>query len=369
MLTQRPIRNGGRRLTLQDAFTLVELLVVIAIIGILVALLLPAVQAAREAARRMQCGNNLKQVALAAHNYHDVYKKLPPMKAGTRHPAGDTNAANEYSMSGLVCMAPFFEQKTTYDVASGRNFGPVPWDGNSQWNIQIPTLLCPSDTANTGFPTGQNSYTFNIGKQIEWSHSEWHRTWGGVDLMGTFGVMGDPGARPTLPGLSDIKDGTSNTLAFAERRFGNFSRPDYIGNIATNVGGMNGPTGTDPATLANAINACMATTVGGQGKKYNPGISRLPDNAGTDWSAGGRWADGRPFYMGFTPVIQPNGPSCTWIHGDWEWGIYTPGSYHPGIAQVALADGSVRGVAETINLAVWQGLGTRNGSESVALPD
>ncbi|HUG69483.1 MAG TPA: DUF1559 domain-containing protein [Pirellulaceae bacterium] len=364
MITKEWLRVGRLR---RAAFTLVELLVVIAIIGILVALLLPAVQAAREAARRMQCGNNLKQLGIAFHNYHDTYKKNPPMKAGTKGP--NVTAGNEYAMSGMVCMAPFMEAGAVYDQASARNFGPVPWDGNSQWRFQIPSLLCPSDIPHGGLGTGQNSYTMNVGTQVEWSHNEFHQTWGGRKMNGVFSLIGDPRARVGMPSLASIKDGTSNTLAFAERRFGDFSKPQYIANVATSVGGMGGDTGNDPVVRRNAINACLARTVGSAGKMYNPGQAVLPNSAGTDWTPGGRWADGRPFFMAFTPLIPPNGPSCTTINGDWEWGIYTPGSLHPGIAQVTMADGSVRGVAETIDMAVWQAVGTAFGGESLTLPE
>ena len=112
------------------AFTLVELLVVIAIIGILVALLLPAVQAAREAARRMQCTSRLKQLGVANQNYHDTFKMLPCMRLGTAGPAGDTLTNNNLSMSGLVSLLPYMEQQPAFDRAQARNFGPVPWDGS-----------------------------------------------------------------------------------------------------------------------------------------------------------------------------------------------------------------------------------------------
>src|SRR5918992_109087 len=93
------------RLPQKRAFTLVELLVVIAIIGILVSLLLPAVQAAREASRRLQCSNNLKQLGLALHNYHDVFKKFPYLRGGRNNPA---NRCGDYH--GVVSMFPYFEQ-------------------------------------------------------------------------------------------------------------------------------------------------------------------------------------------------------------------------------------------------------------------
>ncbi len=111
MVPRTPRRSG---------FTLVELLVVIAIIGILVALLLPAVQAAREAARRMQCSNRLKQLGLANHNYHDVNKCLPPWRAGTNRNNNDD--ANGYRMGGLVSMLPYYEGQQIYDRAKSRTF-------------------------------------------------------------------------------------------------------------------------------------------------------------------------------------------------------------------------------------------------------
>ena len=102
------------RMRRRGAFTLVELLVVIAIIGILVALLLPAVQAAREAARRMQCTNRLKQLGLAYHNYHDVHKCFPPMRTGTHRSDGNLDDNNR-AMSGFVSLLPFYEQQQVLD--------------------------------------------------------------------------------------------------------------------------------------------------------------------------------------------------------------------------------------------------------------
>ena len=105
-------------------FTLVELLVVIAIIGILVALLLPAVQAAREAARRMQCSNRLKQMGLANHNYHDVNRCFPPYIGGTGNVGADYDS--RHRMSGRVALAPYYEAQQIFDRAKSNNFGPAP---------------------------------------------------------------------------------------------------------------------------------------------------------------------------------------------------------------------------------------------------
>src|SRR5262245_22393651 len=123
----------SHRLRARRAFTLVELLVVIAIIGVLVALLLPAVQAAREAARRMRCSNNLKQLSLGLHNYEDVHKTLPPAGINTNQ------------MSWLVLVLPYIEQTNLYDRF---NFNAGAWNANNRITIvkrvKIPIINCPS---------------------------------------------------------------------------------------------------------------------------------------------------------------------------------------------------------------------------------
>src|SRR5688500_16152212 len=160
------------------AFTLVELLVVIAIIGVLVALLLPAVQAAREAARRTQCGNNLKQLTLALHNYHDTYLYLVFRRGGTS--GGTVDQSNQNRLSGFIPLLPFLEQKPMYDnIANGDPTITVPPMGKTAWNswptggVHIgwndspDTLLCPSDNGYSTKLGRLNSYAFSNGDQVE----------------------------------------------------------------------------------------------------------------------------------------------------------------------------------------------------------
>lgn len=339
-------------------FTLVELLVVIAIIGVLIALLLPAVQAAREAARRSQCINNLKQLGIANHNYHDVHKTLPPMKLGT------IGTVYNDIVSGLVALAPFYEEQAVYDSAKAKNFTPWPWEqgnpaaGTAHWRHQPPGLLCPSEMTTLVEGVGNSHYKFNVGTTVEWNHSEWGRAWGNVEVNGVYGLMANPDARGRAFKFADITDGTSKTIAMSERRTGDMNKAQYIGNVAVNVGGMGG------TNINNAYNACMATTNGG--KEYKSGQQVLPRPAGAGWNPAQRWAEGRPFFGGMTTVVAPNGPSCTHIDGDWEWGIYTPGSKHPGIVNALMADGSVRAVQENIDLNTWRAMGTRSGGEAVS---
>lgn len=138
----------------RPGFTLVELLVVIAIIGILVALLLPAVQAAREAARRMQCSNNLKQLSLALHNYHDTYKTFVYRSGGTCcSSVGGLQNSNRARLSGFVPLLPFYEQGPLYDRivagdAANPPHGPHSWSGWVVWD-DAPDMLSAHQTTVT----------------------------------------------------------------------------------------------------------------------------------------------------------------------------------------------------------------------------
>ena len=344
-------------------FTLVELLVVIAIIGILIALLLPAVQAAREAARRSQCTNNLKQLALACHNYHDTYKALPAL--GCQQWRGSW-----ISYSGFIALLPYIEQQPMYDgiMAQTTPAGPglpSPWDVGSNtfndtyWKVDLAALICPSEGGeppDRGESPALNSYRFCVGDDYHQNH---FRPDQGRDNRGCFQI------ERWLP-LAGIKDGTSNTVMLGESAIGQGTERDLMGGIAINQ------TAWNPASCSARYDVTTKQLTGDV-----RWIRRPP---------GGRAWDGRPYYVGFATLIPPNGPSCHWGGVDGNEHMGTAESYHPGGANVAMADGSVHFISETIDAGtqsvddidspgsrkspwgVWGALGSRSGGEAVSLP-
>lgn len=204
MKARKRVSGSGRR----AGFTLVELLVVIAIIGILIALLLPAVQAAREAARRSQCNNNLKQIGLAFHNYHDIYKTFP--LAYFLNPCGPTGSQNNNCWGWGYSVLRFIEQGSLYQNLAWNDgsYGPdtlstatVTDAARYQMLITpLPAYVCPSDSTdrlNSNFGSyAKSNYVCNEG------------------------VIRAPASATTSPlSMADVRDGTSNTLLVGERAF------------------------------------------------------------------------------------------------------------------------------------------------------
>jgi prepilin-type N-terminal cleavage/methylation domain-containing protein len=315
-----------RRIAQQSGFTLIELLVVIAVIAVLMALLLPAVQQAREAARRTQCKNNLKQLALAVHNYVDVATVLPP--SACIDPAITATGNNgSWGVHGRIL--PFLDQGNLYNAVNLTNACP-----------SDPRSDEPRDSGNGRPILYPTNYGFNFGTWFVYNPATGH----GGD--GAF----YPNAKLQMAAFSD---GASNTLMSAEVK----AWTPYRRN-----GGP--PTTAVPQTIAEA-SAAIAS--GGEFK--NTGHTE--------------WPDGRVHHHGFTTTMPPNvATSCSdgttmyefcdfnsWqegrngVAGSPSYAIITSRSQHPGIVQVALMDGSSRSVSENIDLSIWRGLGTRSGGE------
>ncbi|TWT34353.1 DUF1559 domain-containing protein [Blastopirellula retiformator] len=335
-------------------FTLVELLVVIAIIGVLIALLLPAVQQAREAARRMQCSNQLKQLGLALHNHHDTFGAFPPRGVA------NTNEPNGYAerVGGMIFLLPFLEQNALADQI--KNHGlmapPPPWADFAPWKVRLDALLCPSDpgvshAAVGGVTTAPCNYRFSIGDSFTSLTSRDRR------LRGMFNYGNE--ARTSF---RDVIDGTSNTVMMAERSVGTTGKLVKQGHAPS-------------ISFATDPSACLAAVSTTNRNEYASSGS----NRGSQ-----RWNDGFAAFNAFSTVLPPNGPSCwTGTNENTVESLTSATSYHPGGVNVVLADASVRFIPETIDTGsttsaplttgespygVWGALGTIGGGESKQLP-
>lgn len=323
-------------------FTLIELLVVIAIIGVLIALLLPAVQSAREAARRAQCTNNLKQIGIGIHNYHDAWNMLP---------LGEGSGGTSPNISLLA----YVEQQVVFNAFNynlNQRWLWTQWENLTVVQARVATYLCPSEVytarAGDGYDSWAANYAWNAGT---W----WPRTqsWDGL-----FGRSYDDDASvqpftPTNVGMAAIIDGTSNTLLASEVANG----PLTAGASRTRVSDCYEVRGLSRnSTVAEATAALKA---------INWATGPIP------WSGGWRykgypWVEGSVWRSWFNTIQTPNLPCGTMDDVSW-WYIMKPASsYHPGVVNAALADGSVRAIKETINQAVWMGLSTRAGNEVIS---
>lgn len=318
----------------RKAFTLVELLVVIAIIAMLVVLLLPAVQSAREAARRTQCVNNIRQLGLALHSYesaHSVFPAGSPEQAGYLSPQAQVLPQIEESAVGKlldVHKGPF--EEPNYTVAAA----------------QPAIFLCPSDPQPIEGQTdmGWTNYHANYGT---WVHI---RGWDGV-----FGPNYNAGGDEMKPlRIGQIADGTSKTAAFAEvlNGFG-----PALGAPAHQLVDCfeGGAAGSPDVTLAEARANFMA-------KNWQE--SKIPWSGSWRWR-GYPWSEGTVWRGGYNHLLPPNQP-C-WQPGDW-WKLVTPAtSFHPGVVNTTMCDGSVRAISPDVDPSVWEAAGTRSGEEALSL--
>jgi prepilin-type N-terminal cleavage/methylation domain-containing protein/prepilin-type processing-associated H-X9-DG protein len=356
----------------RGGFTLIELLVVIAIIGVLIALLLPAVHAAREAARRAQCANNLKQLGLALFNYEQANGAYPA-SYGTGSAETGWSVQTWGSWSPQAQLLNYLEQTPVYNsinfslVSTGEDFGFFQLTAIS---TRLPSFLCPSSPLPTGTyfdtPLPGNSYFASVGSSLHWVGASGASAPNGIFMFG--GGTGGDKAPPIR--VASVTDGTSNTIAFGEWRIGDFdSNKLSIQDVISHGPGdppditcdgwgdpkMNMPAGG--AGFLTWMNTCArlapaSITFGGDGWLYN--MSYL----GRHWNQG---------MFGWTlgnTLLAPNLPyyncrMCAW-DGDWDCpGHYGLSSYHPGGGNVAFADGSVHFLkASTAPQIIWA-LGSR----------
>lgn len=335
--------------TRNTGFTLVELLVVIAIIGILVGLLLPAVQSARAAARRTACLNNLKQVGLGLLNYETQRRRYPPSFEIER---GTILSGNNGSWSLHGRLLPFLEQGNAFDIVDLK----VAWDAQLDSGVptmRISTYMCPDEvndivrTKNGNDYVYPHTYGFNMG------------TWLIYDPAG--GKRGDgPFYVNSKVRVAQVKDGTSNTMLATEVK----AFTSYIRNTSDP-----GPTVPNDPTVISGFS--------GQ-EKLGPDTNQ---NTGHT-----EWPDGRVHHSGVTTVFTPN--TTVPYEKDGEvfdidfnsvqegksanqatYAAITSRSYHSGIVNAARLDGSVSSIADSVNLSVWRAFGTIKGKEVIDSED
>ena len=374
------------------AFTLVELLVVIAIIGVLIALLLPAVQAAREAARRMQCSNHIKQLSLSLHNYHDIHNSLP---TGCYTILGIT--ANDSWFGVNYYTLPFNEQQQRYDAITENFFkyrtrpdnggtsgtglplatGAVTATNAPELYNPMATLCCPSDgntkTAGSGYnAVARANYVWCVGDRYSDNDSP---TTGAV-ARGAF-------ARGLWKNMSAMSDGTSNTVVVSETG----GPPSSSGTVADderrikagatyNTGANISPEACNNARNTSNRNMILAPTSSAYNRRTLVAFM------------------GRANGGGFTTILPPNTPNCRWggsnPYSQETGGIHSVTSFHSGGVNAGLGDGSVRFVSDTVNsqtagvtqptgtaatdptsgqspYGIWGAMGTVSGGESTTL--
>lgn len=353
----------SRRAKFNRGFTLIELLVVIAIIAVLVSLLLPAVQQAREAARRTQCKNNLKQLILAVHNYHDVYTRFPGGTTGSGCRSSSTcptNLTGRHRISAFVDLLPYYEQANLYNQYTAAP--QAPWSGASFWQAQLAALACPSDVQfrnpDTTSPSMTN-YNFCSGDGSLLMCSVANEIPGQFDTRQCEKARGIF-SKQSYRQIRDVTDGTSNTIAMSEHATPTTDRG--LGRVAETGGAS-----TDTPAF------CRAQFVD---KQFIGSVGLVGDVG----FRGGRWNDGAGMFTRFNTMIPPNGPSCQEASSHWAGGMFPPSSRHAGGVQVAMADGSCRFISENIDAGnqgavevasgpspygVWGALGTMGSGEVV----
>jgi prepilin-type N-terminal cleavage/methylation domain-containing protein/prepilin-type processing-associated H-X9-DG protein len=315
----------GRR-----GFTLIEALVAVTVIGLLVGLLLPAVQSAREAARRMQCASNLRQIGVAMNGYNTDQNMFPPSQLVTGVANDRRSLYSSNSMSGLTYLLPYLEQVPLYDSIN-MTFAniespefPIVENATAR-NARLAVFLCPSD----GGPDILNNYRWNRGRF----------TGSGRPIAdGPFGFL-------VLPRTAAITDGLSRTAFVSERIGGSFAGDSY----------------NRPRDVRYPVGSIMYDS----DQQFIP-LCLAAEPSGWLTVSGRYWYYSGCLFTSYTHNGTPNDPRpscCVGVLNDVPCGLAPPRSFHPGCVNVLFGDGHIEAIADSIDQRAWIALGTYNAGD------
>ena len=405
-----------RKKSVPNGFTLVELLVVIAIIGVMVGLLLPAVQAAREAARRMSCGNNFKQIGLALHNYHAAYNRLPTNSGGTTEFGAasprcwdGTDVTNRSALSALVGLTPFMEQQALWEQISSPMVGRVdggsgapggsaasPWPAMGPspdrqqyipWMTEIAGLRCPSDPGKGPDKSGRTNYGMCVGDCPGTGDMQG----GALDCANmtskTGGTAGNYQIRDRgffghrdFKTFGNVLDGLANTIAMGEIATNRKDRDKRTSRYAAGAGANANAVHDNPSWCQDT-----AKIDANRPNFWAAGLGVTEDR----YSRGGSWAHGWHGITAVFTVLPPNRELCGY-EGAEHSGIYSTSSLHQGGTHVLMGDGAVKFITDSIEAGnsrqgmvrpggtgptapganspygLWGSLGTRDSKETLS---
>lgn len=311
----------GRLARRGRAFTLIELLTTITVVGLLVALVLPAVQMARESARRSRCSANLRQIGLALNNYASTFGSFP-----------DGSNGRGYSPHSLIL--PYLDEPVLYNAINfsvrASDFSPTSAN-NTAIRVSLSVFLCPSDGSSMRGGAGWSSYPANRGVNYRSGNSE----------NGAFIISSGS------PSLASFTDGLSDTAAVSEWVLGRFL-PDRD------------PKGPVYETPANLTGTNEFELFARNCHDLDPATARV------DFSDKGvYWHKGDYLHTNYNHALGPNDHSCMTGTGWVQNGAFSASSRHPGGVHLLFGDGHVRFVSETVNIPLWRAVATRNGGEVV----